>query len=718
MSSHTPRHHLYRRDELLRLLAPRSVAVVGASPRKGSFGERVILNMSAFGGAIYPVSASGHETICGLRAYPSLAALPEVPDCAVLAVPRDAVEACVLDCVNAGVGGVIVFASGYAETGKEAGRELESRLAQIARETGVRIVGPNCMGLANYAQQALMSFSAYHAQPTLGPAAIGVASQSGAMSFSLGEAVKGGTSFSHLLSAGNMCDVDVADLVSYLCDEPACRVIVCVFEGMRDPRRLMAAAEMAWRANKPLIVHKMATGEQGAAAAVSHTGSLAGSNAAYRAMFERTGAIVAERFEDIVEMASFFAKVPQAPVAQGVAVLSPSGGAAIMAADFAEVHGVPLPQPTPEAAALLQQRIPDFGPSRNPCDVTAQVVNDPDSLAACAGALMCDPPFGTLVLAQPQAYALAAARVGMLGELARTSGKMACNVLVSQWLDGPGALETETHEHVALFRSMDRCMAAIAAWHRREQRRRQEAETPAAADVPLLPGAAESVAAALRLMPAKVVVESEAKRLLTAYGVGVSQEALVHGEDEALRAAERMGYPVALKVESEQLPHKTEAGVIRLNVTDADTLRAAYHAVLASARRAGEHVQVRGVLVQQMIPPGLEMMIGARVDPLFGPLVVVGLGGVLVELLGDTAAALAPVSHAEALRMIDRLKGRKLLDGFRGSVPVDVDRLAALVCRVSAFIADHREQVSEIDINPVICSAGRLVAVDALIVRP
>jgi acyl-CoA synthetase (NDP forming) len=710
------RTRLYSRTELQRLIAPRNVAIVGASTRKGSFGERVIMNMGAFGGPIYPVTASGHDTICGLPAYPSLAALPEVPDCAVLVVPRDAVEACVMDCARAGVGGAIVFASGFAETGKELGRDLQARLARIAGETGLRIVGPNCMGMANYAQQALMSFSAYHPQPALGPAAIGVASQSGAMSFSLGEAVKCGTSFSHLLSTGNMCDVDVADLVAYLCDEPACRAIVCVFEGMRDPMRLAAAAEMAWKANKPLIIHKIANGTQGAAAAVSHTGSLAGSNAAYRAMFERTGAVMAERFEDIIEMAAFFAKVPRGALPDGVAVLSPSGGAAIMAADFAEVHGVCLPQPGARARAVLEQRIPEFGSARNPCDVTAQVVNDPDSLGACAEALMEDSSFGTVVLAQPQAYALAAARVSMLGELARASSKMACNVLVSQWRDGPGALETEIHPHVALFRSMDRCFATVAAWQQREQRRAWETE-PEWQPSGRWPDAARAVAAALRATTSKVIVESEAKRMLAAYGVTVSREQLVHSAENAVQAATGLGYPVALKVESEQLPHKTEAGVIRLNLADAAAVEAAYLAVMAAAERAGPQVEIRGVLIQQMIPPGLEMMIGGRVDAMFGPMVVVGFGGVLVELLNDTQAAIAPISPAQAMRLLQRLRGHRLFDGYRGGAPVDLGQLAALVSQVSVFIADQRETLGEIDINPVICSGAKLVAVDALIVR-
>ncbi|CAN7770153.1 acetate--CoA ligase family protein [Pseudorhodoferax sp. LjRoot39] len=711
-----PRLQPYRRDELLRLLAPRSLAVVGASPRKGSFGDRVLANLTRFDGQVYPVNA-GHASIAGLRAYARIEDLPAVPDCAVLAVPRDAVEDCVRACAAAGVGGAIVFASGYAETGSDEGRALQLRLARIAHETGLRIIGPNCMGLANYASGALMSFSSYHAQEPLPPQAIGVVSQSGALSFSLGEAILRGTAFSHLLSAGNSCDVDVADLVAFLSEEPSCRSIVCVLEGMQNPLRLREAARLAWAAGKPLIVHKLATGAEGAAAAVSHTGSLAGSHAAYLALFEDTGAIVAERFEDILEMAAFFAKAPRAS-AEGVAVISSSGGAAIMAADFAQKHGVPLPQPSQQATATLARCIPDFGSSRNPCDVTAEVINDPASLATCARALLADEVYGTLVLAQPQDYAPAAQRVRMLGEQAPPRGKMACNVLVSQWPDGPSARESELHPHVALFRSMDRCFATLAAWHRRERLLSAPAETSPGSRA--LPGDAAGTAAALLAeADGQVMGESHAKRLLAAYGIAVTREELVQTSAQAERAAEALGYPVALKVQSPQLPHKTEAGVIRLHLADAQAVRAAYEAILVNARAAGAHVQIEGVVVQQMLPAGLEIMVGARNDPLFGPLVVVGLGGVLVELLKDTVTALAPVGPAQALRMLAGLRGRALLQGFRGAPPVDTGRLADAISRISQLIADHPQQIQEIDVNPLVCGPDGITAVDALVVtRP
>src|SRR5271165_355897 len=331
---------VYRHADLARLLNPASVAVVGASTRAGSFGERVLKNLDTFHGRYYAVNAR-YDRIGTLPCYPNVAALPEVPDCAVIATPREAVEEIARDCASAGVGGAIVFASGYAEVGKQGRIAEQERLAEIARSTGLRIVGPNCIGIVNTALRAELTFMSITPIPPPRPNSIGLISQSGALGMTLAQACVRGVSFSHVMTSGNSCDVDMADYIGFLIEEPNCRAIACVFEGMADPRRLLLAAEMAWQADKPLIVFKMATGEQGAAAAMSHTGTLAGSEAAYRAAFRRAGAIIVDDYESLIETAAFFAKA--APMkARGVAVLATSGGAAIMAADRAEQHGVPL----------------------------------------------------------------------------------------------------------------------------------------------------------------------------------------------------------------------------------------------------------------------------------------------------------------------------------------------------------------------------------------
>ena len=701
---------VYNRADLTRLLNPASVAVIGASTRAGSFGERVLHNLRHYGGRYYPVNAR-YQTIGDLKCYPSVKDLPEVVDCAVITAAREAVEEIVLECVEKGVGGIIIFASGYSETGKEDRIAQQERLAKIARDSGVRIVGPNCIGVVNATLDSRITFMDITPIPKPTKGAIGVVSQSGALGMALAQAVVRGLSISHVMTSGNSCDVDMADYVNYLVDDPTCGAIACVFEGMATPRRLLLAAENAWNANKLLVIFKMATGEQGAQAAMSHTGSLAGSHETYRSAFRQRGAIVVDNYEDLMETAAFFAKAPP-PKAPGAAVVAASGGAAIMCADRSEQHGVPMPQPAPEVKAILETRIPEFGSSRNPCDVTAAVLGDPESLGICANALLSDPQYGVLVSPMTYGSVPSAKRPLVYNDLAIQHGKMACVVWQTEWQDGPGVVEANQCERVALFRNMNACFAALAAWNERAEKRAAGARTVPAT-------AAATVAKARSLIEAAkgaTVTEREAKEVLALYDVPVVGETLTQTADEAVTAAAALGYPVVMKVESPDLPHKTEAGVIRLNLRNETEVRAAFDAVMANARKVTPPPAINGVLVQPMIGQGVELVVGARNDALFGPLIVVGLGGVLVEVLKDSALALAPVSPEDAEAMLRRLKGVKLLEGFRGSDPVDIAALAGIVSRVSCFAADQADLVGELDINPLICSGGRIVAVDALIV--
>lgn len=708
---HTSRS-VYRHAELTRLLNPASVAVIGASQRAGAFGERVLHNLKNYAGRYYPVNAR-YDRIGELQCFPSVAALPEKVDCAVICAAREAVEEIVLECAEAGVGGAIIFASGYAETSKDDRIAQQQRLIAISRETGLRIIGPNCIGIVNTSSDARLTFMEPTPKIEPGPRSIGIISQSGALGMALAQASSRGIAVSHVLTSGNSCDVDMADYVSFLAEEPDCAAIALVFEGMAEPERLLRACDMAWAANKPLVVFKMASGQQGATAAMSHTGTLAGSHAAYRAAFRRAGAILVDDYEHLLETAAFLAKVPP-PQAKGVAIVATSGGAAIMAADRAEQHDVPLPQPSDDVRAVLEQHIPEFGAVRNPCDVTAQVLANPASLAACANALLGSPDYAALIVPHPYSYPPTIGRIAAFDELARDNGKPICMAWITEWMGGPGMKEIESSRHVALFRSMNNCFATMAAWTWREEKR-QARIAPARRFAP-----ESAKAAAARLIgaaPGSTLTEREAKDVLALYGVPVVGETLVRTADEAAAAAEALGLPVVLKVESPDLPHKTEAGVIRLNLKTAAEVRDGFAAVMANAAKVAPPPRINGVLVQPMVPAGVEMVVGARVDPLFGPLVVVGLGGVLVELLKDTALLPAPVSHAEALGMLRGLKGVKLLEGFRGSPPTDLDRLAEIVCRVSEFAADQRDAIAELDINPLICAGERITAVDALIIR-
>jgi acetate---CoA ligase (ADP-forming) len=703
---------VYRHAELDRVLNPKNVCIVGASPKAGSFGERVLTNLSGFSGNIYLVNAK-YENIGDRRCYPSLASLPENPDCVAVVAPREAVEDIVLEAARLRAGGVILYASGYAETRLPERVELQHRLGNIGLETGLKILGPNCLGIANYQRRARISFSDYPAPRDMAGKSIGIASQSGALSQSLAQAMECGVSISHAFSAGNQADVDVADLVAYLADEPSCHSIACVFEGMAHPQRLLEAAQIAWRNGKPLLIHKTATGTLGAEAAISHTGSLAGSDTAYRAAFERGGAIVIEEFEGLMEAAEFFAKAPP-PKARGVAVLAASGGAAIMAADKAEVYGISLPQPGDEVRRILEANIPDFGSARNPCDVTGQVVNNPLSMPACSDALLSDAAYGALVVPQTLAFEMYKMRLESLGIQSEHHGKMTCSVLISQWLQGPGTLEAERNARVALFRSMDRCFRTIAAWHHRaDLQQRGERTIRRVSDARAARKAAQVIAAA----PGDRLTERESKSILELYGIPTVREIAADSPQMLPAAAAELGFPLALKVDSRDIAHKTEAGGVALNLRSMDELRAAFERVLTDVRRFAPRAKINGVLLQPMVPAGIEIVVGARVDPLLGPLVVVGFGGVLVELLRDSAVELAPVNADEAARMLRKLKGAALFSGFRGGPAVDLNRLADIVVRVSELAADQQALIAELDVNPLICAGIQVMAVDALIVR-
>lgn len=706
---------LYRPDELARTFAPRSIAVVGVSANPAAFGSVTYANIAGpgrFAGPVYMVNAR-YERIGDQPCHPSVTALPETPDCVFVAVPRDAVEGVVGECAQRGVGGVVLFSSGFGETGQPERVAQQLRLVEVARAAGMRLLGPNCVGFMNYGLGLIGTFGTASWKGAPQGIAIGLVSQSGAVGAALAQAQEHGVALSHLLTCGNASDIDVADQVAYLAADPGCKAVACVFEGMAEPSRFLAAAALCREAGKPLVVHKLGTSERGAQAAVSHTGSVAGSQAAYRAAFAQAGVIMVDEIEALLDTCTFFAKAPP-PTARGVAVAAVSGGACILLADKAELHGVELPHPAPPTMQVLERLIPEYGAPGNPCDMTAQVLSTPQHLHECFEALMADPQYGALVVPHTYAYAPATARIGILGKAAAEHGKIACNVWMTQHLEGPGAIESEQDPHVATFRSMNHCMAALAAWHKRADWLRERA-----ALAPRVSGEAarDRAAALIEASPHATLTEREGKEVLAAYGVPVVREVLARSADEAAAAATDVGLPVVLKVESPDIPHKTEAGVIRLDLKTGAEVRDAFAEVMRKARAVTPPARISGVLVQPMVPQGTEIMVGARVDPQFGPMVVVGLGGVFVELLKDTSVRLAPVGTGEARRMLGELKAQRALAGFRGAAPVDPGRLADVIARISEFAADQRERISELDVNPLICAGERILAVDALIAK-
>ncbi len=713
VSPGTEKRALYGKAELTRLINPASVAVIGASPTPGSFGLNTLRQIEGgYKGGVYPINPK-YPTILNHACYPSLKDTPTIPDCVVLTIPKNHVEKSLETCAELGVGGVVIYSSGFAELGTAEGIRQQQNMTAIARQSGLRICGPNCIGIINVASRLGLSFMT---PLPMVDGTVGVVSQSGALGYILMQAMERGLGFSHYLSPGNSCDVDVCDFVNYLIEDDKTKSIVCTLEGIRDGARFVEVCRRALVANKPLIVCKMGNSEISKRTALSHTGTLAGTNAAYQAVFDQMGVIVVEDFEAILETASFFSKVGR-PTTKGIGVMASSGGAAVMAADRAAERGVELPPPALRTSEKLKEVVPEFGSVQNPADITAESLKSAQMYGHCITAFADDPSFGAVVVPMISAFAPTTVdRAQYLCDLAKDLKKPVCVVWLNEWYEGPGSEVYDSSENVCMFRSMARCFTTLKSWLTRDERREQLLKSLSARQTGKSHGdAARAVLNASRNRGA--MTERESKQILTAYGLRVTREALAHDADAAVMHAARIGYPVVMKAESADIPHKTEAGVVKLSLKSESEVRAAYADIMAAIACLPGKPVVDGVVVQEMVKPGVEVMIGVRQDPQFGTLVLCGLGGIFVELLKDVAVALAPIDRQRARAMIESLKGYPLLSGFRGSRPVNVDALADMMCRLSELGVDLAAEIGEIDVNPVILDAKDGIAVDALVIR-
>ena len=692
---------------LRRLLSPRSVAVIGVSAEVTRFGGRTVSNLAQFAGAVWGVNPkyAGQE----LHGRPCVARLedsPEGRDGVFIALPREGGMAAVESCIAKQAGGVIVFASGYGETGLAERIAEEERLAAVCRAGTLPLVGVNCLGIVDHVLKAGVTFMPEYGRMTAPAGGVAITSQSGALGYALMQAAERGFSVCHMTTAGNATDLDICDLAAYQLSMPECRAVALAVEGLRDGRRIALLGEAARAAGKPVVVLKLGRGEAGAAAAVSHTGSLAGSAAAWSAAFKRAGMVEVEDFDALLETASLFAKAPR-PTAKGVAIVTPSGGAGIMAADHAEFLDLPMPQPLPATEAVLRSAIPDFGAPRNPCDLTAQVAANPQMFDACMEAMLSDPQYGCLVV--PQVYSHFQTTVGRMEQLrpyAAKFGKPLIIAWIPEQLEGPGACHAESVPELILFRSMRRLMQGIRLWHEYHDRVEEAPPAPPA-----------GLDAALAALPGKaaVLMEAEAKALFAKVGVPVVEERRAASAEAAADAAAGLGFPVVLKLDSPDIAHKTEVGGVKLNLADAAAVRAAFAEIMESAGRHAPEARLDGVLIQRMAPRGVELILGARRDPQFGPMVLVGTGGVQAELWRDVALDIAPVAPARAEAMLRSLKGFALLDGFRGAPKADIVAVARAVSAFSCLAAAAGERLDEAEVNPLIAGPWGCLAVDGLV---
>jgi acetyltransferase len=706
---------LYSANDLTRLINPNVVAVVGASETRGSFGERTLSNMAAFTGKVFAINPK-YQNLLGRPCVPSLADLPESPDCVVLCVARPMVEGMIEAAAAVKAGGIIVYASGFAETAKPDRIEAQQRVVELARRTGVRVVGPNCVGLANTRSGAGLNFMPDYAGMGHRRGPIGIVSQSGALGYTVLQGMERGIGFSHYLAAGNSCDVDVSDFISYLAEDDDTRAIVCLLEGVKDGGRFLSAARKARDSGKALIVYKTGNSETSGKAAMSHTGTMVGSVVAYQTAFEEAGAIAVDDLETVLETASFFAKTKAPTNGRGVGILSTSGGAAVICADKAEAHGVPLPALGANTATALHTVVPDFGSVANPSDLTAEVLKTSETFGFCLDAFLNDAGFSALVMPMIFAHASSSgARAPTIVDASARTDRPLAVVWMNEWYQGPGSEILDADPRVCMFRSADRCFATLRAWfdwheHRARREARAVRRSPLSAEQP-----ARTILAEARGRGA-ALSETESKQILACYGVPVPREILARDPEQAALAAGQIGGPVAIKIVSPDILHKTEAGGVKLGLSTSEDIRAAATDILASVKRHAPQARIDGISVQQMTPPGVEIALGVKNDRQFGPLIAAGLGGIMVELLGDTAVRLAPVNVQAAQAMLASLRGHALLTGFRGRPGVNIDTLVDTICRLSELAHDLSDVIDQIDVNPVIASTGGVMAADALIV--
>ncbi|MDM0025325.1 acetate--CoA ligase family protein [Variovorax saccharolyticus] len=683
------------------------VAVIGASDDITKIGGRPVQLLRKYGyaGPIYPVNPKG-GTIQGLQAYASILDTPTAPELAILAVPVEATLQAVRDCGSRGVRGVIVLSAGFAEAGPE-GAALQAELVRVARNHGMRLLGPNCLGAVNVVDRLVGSFSIALEQSLPPAGEVGIVSQSGNIgSFTMRNMAERGLGVSRFIATGNEADVDVADGIAALARDADTRIILCCMETCRDAGRLIAALDMARQQHKPVIVLKIGATEQGQAAAASHTGALMGSDAVFDAVFRRYGVLRVRSFEELLDVghAAALLRAERLPTTDAVTLVAASGGFGIMMADAMVQAGMTLPQLADTTRALIREAVPTAG-TNNPVDASAQMSARPDILLKMLTALQNDANGSTLVLLLALSLYNPRLRGVYLEALSKIRASHPDRLLVIISQGPPDAVAEINALGIPVFPSIPAAASGLAGLVRLGQ-------------LTTLPTAAAYGGPVDGVDAAVFRNEFHAKKALAAAGISVPREEVVASADDAVRSARATGYPVVLKIASEDIAHKTEIGGVALGLQDDDAVRQAYDRLMANAREHAPRARLDGVLVAPMVRGGVELIAGVSRDPVFGPVVMVGLGGIYAEILKDVAVQVAPVSEDEALRMIRGLKMFPLLDGARGQPKADVAAAARTVARLSEFACRHAADVAEIDMNPILVKpqGEGVLVLDALMV--
>ncbi len=690
-----------------KMLNPASIAVVGASPKGGYGGRLFNAVMKAKDRVrIYPVNPNYPE-IMGVKCYPSVSELPEAPDLVGIVVPYDKVLDVLQESHRKGAGSAVVISAGFAERGVQARLELQQRVGAFARESGLRMAGPNCLGLANVKNDIWPTASSRTLAGLTGP--IGLVCQSGATAFGpfLLRAVDSGIGLSYIISTGNETDLEFADFARYLLDDPDTRVIAGFVEGFKDVRKVLAVAEAAAERGKPIVLIKIGRSESGARAARSHTAALTGEDALYDAVFRQYGVVRVQDYDDLLETAHLLAH-QRKPKKPGIAVVSHSGGISSLTADMCGLAGLELPPLSDKARAGINAVVKEFGWAANPADVTG--FSGSDQFPQIMQHMIDEPEVGTLVVASAGAGNQAEQVIALRD---RTDKNVAFFWTASR--ADKSALAKLKSANIPIFYTPAKLAGGLKAlldYHAWRDRKLAGEKAKVAAPTPEQAHMIERLGALGR----STLSESEGKQVLAAWGIAGTREILAQSAEAAVDAAQRLGYPEALKVDTPDIGHKTEAGAVRLGLESPEAVRKAYEEVMANAATHAPNAAISGVLVQEMVVGATEVIVGISYDPQLGPMLLFGSGGVLVEVFNDVAHRHCPITRAEAHEMIAEVKGAKLLRGFRGRPACDVDTLAETLVRVSHLAVHLEGKLAELDINPLMVLPAGVKAADALVV--
>jgi acetyltransferase len=706
--------HHQRNQPLDVFFSPKTVAVIGATENPGTVGRTVFWNLvtSPFGGTVYPVNPK-RPSVLGVKAYPSITAIPEEIDLAVIITPPPSIPALIKECGENGVRGAIVISAGFKEVGAE-GARLEQQLLEEAQKANIRIIGPNCLGVMS----PLSGLNATFATTIARPGSVGFISQSGALCTAvLDWSLKEMVGFSAFVSVGSMVDVGWGDLIYHLGNDPKTRSIVIYMESIGNARSFLSAArEVAL--NKPIIVIKPGRSAAAAKAAASHTGSLTGSDEVLEAAFRRSGVLRVNNIADLFYMAEVLSKQPS-PKGPRLTIVTNAGGPGVLATDALIMGGGELAELTPETMEEYNAVLPATWSHNNPVDIIGDA--SPERYAKALEIAAKDPNSdGMLVILTPQAMTDPTRIAEQLKPLAKQEGKP----VIASWMGGVDVAAGEeilNRANIPTFPYPDTAARAFNYMWQYSYNLRGLYETPAmpedSADWTPDRKLVDGILGRVRAEGRTILTEFESKQVLAAYGIPVAATYIATDAAAAVKAAEKIGFPVVLKLYSETITHKTDVGGVQLNLRDAVAVDNAFNAIQKSVTEKVGAQHFQGVTVQPMVKlkDAYELIIGASLDPQFGPVLLFGTGGQLVEVFKDRALALPPLNSTLARRMMEQTKIYKALKGVRGRRPVDLAALEVLMVRFSALVAEQR-WIKEIDINPLLASPDGLIALDARVV--